>query len=47
MGYVKPFQQGRLELENGLVSYYDNLRTSRVRKLRLIVVPVKFRKVVI
>ena len=30
-GYVKPFQQGRLDLENLLISYYDNPGTARVR----------------
>ena len=29
-GYVKHFQQGRLELENFLISYYDTPRTARV-----------------
>ena len=47
MGYFKPFQQRRMELVNGLISYYDTLCISRVRQLRLRVVPVKFRQAVI
>ena len=35
-----------MELENGLIYYYDTPRTSRVRQLRMRVVPVKFRQVV-
>ena len=45
-GCVKPFQKGHLELGNGSISYYDTLLADRVRKLRLRVVPVKFRQVV-
>ena len=32
---VKPFQHGRLEMENYLISYYDTPLTARVRQLRL------------
>ena len=45
-GYVKPFKQGRLELYNILISYYDTPHTSRVRQLSLRVLPIKFRQVV-
>ena len=45
-GCVKPFQQGHMELENGLISYYENPSTSSVRQIKLRVVPVKFRQVV-
>ena len=41
-GYVKPFQKGSLELDNGLISYYYTPHTASVKKLRLIVVPFKF-----
>ena len=44
--YVKPFNQGRLEQDNGLITHYETSRTDRVRKIRLIVVPVKLRQVV-
>ena len=44
--YVKTFQQGRLDIENVLISYYDTLHTDRVRQLRPRVAPVKFRRVV-
>ena len=44
--YVKPFQKVRMELVNGLIFYYYTPHTSRVTQLRLIVVPVKFRLVV-
>ena len=46
-GCVKPFQKGHLELDNGLISYYDTPRIARVIQLRLRVVPVKFIQVVI
>ena len=46
-GYVKPFQQGRMYLINELIYYYDTPHTPRIRQLSLIVVPVKFRQVVI
>ena len=45
-GYVKLFKQERLELENGLISYYDTPHAAMVRQLRLRVSPVKFRRVV-
>ena len=41
-GYAKHFQQGRLDLDNGLISYYYTPRTAKVREIRLKVVPVKF-----
>ena len=43
---VKPFNQRSLELDNGLIPYYDTPHTSRVRQLRMRVVPIKFRQVV-
>ena len=46
-GYVKPFQHGRLDMENGLITYHETQHTDRVSKPRLKVVPVKFRQVVI
>ena len=46
-GNVKPFQQGRLELNNDMIFYYDTPLKAIVRKIRLIVVPLRFRKVVI
>ena len=42
-GCVKPFQKGRLELDNVLISYYYTPKTAIVRQLRLIMVPVKLR----
>ena len=45
-GYVKPFQQGRLDLDKIWISYYDTPLIARVRQLRLRVVPFKFRRVV-
>ena len=41
-GCVKPFQQGRLDLDNILISYYDTPRTSSFRQQMLRVLPVKF-----
>ena len=38
----KPFQKRFLDLVSGLIFYYGNLHTSRVRKLRLIAAPLKF-----
>ena len=46
-GYAKTFNQWRLYLDNGLISYHDTPRTARVRRLRRRVIPVKFRRVVI
>ena len=46
-GYVKSFQEGELELDNGLIFHYDIPSTSRVSKLRLRVLHVKFILVVI
>ena len=46
-GCVKPFQQGRLELYNGLIFYYNTPHIYRVRKLGLILVPVRFIRVVV
>ena len=45
-GYAKTFHQGCLNLDDGLILYYDTPCTARVRKLRLIVVPIKFIQVV-
>ena len=45
-GYVKNFQKGRLDMDNGLIYYYETPHTARVRQPRLRVVPVKFRRVV-
>ena len=45
-GCVKPFQQVHLNLDNGLISYYDNPRAARVRQLMLRVVPIKFKQLV-
>ena len=41
-GYFKPFQQVHMELNNGLISYYDTPRTARVRQIILRGVPVSF-----
>ena len=41
-GYVKPFQKGCLEMENGLLFYYTNPLIDRVVQLSLRVVPIKF-----
>ena len=38
-GYVKHFQQERMELGNVLILYYDTPNTDRVRKLRMRVSP--------
>ena len=46
-GYVKPFKQGLLDLDNGLISYYDTPCTVRVRQLRPRLVPIKFKQVLI
>ena len=35
-----------MELENGLISYYETPRKARVRQIMLRVVPIKFRRVV-
>ena len=32
-------------MDNGLILYYDTPHTARVSKIRIIVVPAKFRKV--
>ena len=45
-GYAKPFQKGRLELDNGLIYYYYTMHTVRVRQLSLRVVHIKFRQVI-
>ena len=42
-GCVKPFHQGRLDLENVLRSYYENPCLTRVRQLRIRGIPIKFR----
>ena len=44
-GSVHFFNQGRLKLDNGLIYYYDTPRTYMVRQLIIIVLPVKFRLV--
>ena len=46
MGCAKPFHQGHMDLENSLILYYETPHTARVRKLILVVVPFKFRQVV-
>ena len=45
-GYAKTFHQGCIYLDDGLILYYDTPCTARARKLRLIVVPIKFIQVV-
>ena len=45
-GHVKLFQQDHMELENGLILYYDTPLTARVRQILTRVIPVKFIRVV-
>ena len=42
-GYVRTFNQGHIELGNGLIFYYYTSHTARVTQLRLRVAPAKFR----
>ena len=46
-GYFKSFQQGHLEQDEGSILYYVIQCKAVVKQLRLIVVPIKFRQVVI